>query len=254
MSDFDRYSNARLRAGTQAGVEIDQGLRAFMLGVYNYMTLGLAITGLAAFAINRLAVVQTGALGRGIELTGFGAALYTSPLKWLVMLLPLAFVFYFSAGLERMSAQTAKIVFFLFAAAMGVSMSSIALVFGGTTIARAFFATAAAFAALSLYGYTTKRDLTAFGSFLIMGLVGLIIAMLLNLFLQSSVLQFALSMIGVVVFAGLTAWDTQTIKEMYFAGDHPEIAAKKSINGALRLYLDFINMFQLLLSFMRGSD
>jgi FtsH-binding integral membrane protein len=252
MSDFDRYSNARLRTGTQAGLEIDQGLRAFMLGVYNYMTLGLAITGLAAFAINRLAVVQTA--GRSIQLTGFGEAIYTSPLRWVIMFLPLVFVYFLSAGLERMSAQSAKIAFFLFAAVMGISMSSIVLVFGHTTIARAFFATATAFGALSLYGYTTRRDLSAYGSFLVMGLVGLVVAMLLNLFLQSSALQFALSIIGVLVFAGLTAWDTQAIKEMYYEGDHPDIAVKKSINGALKLYLDFINMFQLLLSFMRSSD
>jgi FtsH-binding integral membrane protein len=257
MSDFDRYSTARYRTGTQAGVtEVDQGLRAYMLGVYNYMTLGLGITGLAAIGVNKLAVAPTAgeaaAHAGNLMLTNFGVLLYTSPLRWLVMLAPLAFVFLFR--IDRMSAQTAKIVFCLFAAAMGISMSSILLVFSGTSIARAFFATAAAFGALSLYGYTTRRDLSAFGSFLLMGLFGLVIASLINLFLHSSAMQWALSMLSIVIFSGLTAWDTQSIKEMYFVGDHPDVAVKKSIFGALQLYLDFINIFQSLLYLMRGQD
>ncbi len=259
MSDFDRYSTARYRTGTQAGVtDIDQGLRAYMLGVYNYMTLGLGITGLAAIGINKLAVASTAgeAAGRlgNLTLTGFGVTLYTSPLRWLVLLAPLAFVFYFSARREQMSAQSTKIVFFLFAAAMGISLSSLLLFYNGTSIARAFFATAGAFGALSLYGYTTRRDLSAFGSFLVMGLFGLVIASLINLFFHSTALQWALSVIAILVFSGLTAWDTQTIKEMYYAGDHPDVAVKKSVYGALKLYLDFINIFQSLLYLMRGQD
>jgi FtsH-binding integral membrane protein len=259
MSDFDRYTTARYRTGTQAGVTaIDEGLRAYMLGVYNYMTLGLGITGLAAIGINKLAVASTSgeaaARAGNLMLTSFGVMLYTSPLRWLIMLAPLAFVFYFSFRLDRMSTQSAKIVFFLFAAAMGVSLSSILLVFSGTSIARAFFATAAAFGALSLYGYTTRRDLSAFGSFFVMGLFGLVIASLINVFLQSSAMQWALSIISILVFSGLTAWDTQAIKEEYYAGDHPDIAVKKSIYGALRLYLDFINIFQSLLYLMRGQE
>jgi uncharacterized protein len=258
MSDFDRYST-RYRTGTQAGVtDIDQGLRAYMLGVYNYMTLGLGITGLAAIGINKLAVASTAgeaaARTGNLMLTQFGVALYASPLRWLVMLAPLAFVFYFSARREQMSAQTTKIVFFLFAAAMGISLSSILLVYSGTSIARAFFATAGAFGALSLYGYTARRDLTAVGSFCIMGLFGLVIASAINMFFQSSALQWALSFISILVFSGLTAWDTQSIKEEYFAGDHPDVAVKNSIRGALRLYLDFINIFQALLFLMRGQD
>jgi len=259
MSDFDRYSTARYRTGTQAGVtEIDQGLRAYMLGVYNYMTLGLGITGLAAIGINKLAVAssagETVAHLGSLSLTSFGLALYASPLRWLVMLAPLAFVFYFNARREQMSVQSTKIVFFLFAAAMGISLSSVLLVFSGTSIARAFFATAGAFGALSLYGYTTRRDLTAFGSFFIMGLFGLVIASLVNVFLHSSALQWAVSVASILVFSGLTAWDTQSIKEMYFAGDHPDIAVKKSVSGALQLYLDFINIFMSLLYLLRGQD
>jgi FtsH-binding integral membrane protein len=259
MSDFDRHSTARYRTGTQAGVtEIDQGLRAYMLGVYNYMTLGLGITGLAAIGVNKLAVAssagEAAARAGNLMLTNFGVVLYTSPLRWLVMLAPLAFVFFFSFRLDRMSAQSAKIVFCLFAAAMGISMSSILLIYSGTSIARAFFATAATFGALSLYGYTTRRDLSAFGSFLLMGLFGLVIASLINVFFQSSAMQWALSIISILVFSGLTAWDTQAIKEMYFAGDYPEVAVKKSVYGALQLYLDFINIFQSLLYLMRGQD
>jgi uncharacterized protein len=259
MSDFDRYSSARYRTGTQAGVtEIDEGLRAYMLGVYNYMTLGLGITGLAAIGVNKLAVASTAgeaaARAGNLMLTNFGVLLYASPLRWLVMLAPLAFVMFFSFNSSRMTAQTAKIVFCLFAAAMGISLSSILLVFSGTSIARAFFATAAAFGALSLYGYTTRQDLSAFRSFFIMGLFGLVFALLINLFLHSSALQWALSVVSILVFSGLTAWDTQAIKEMYYVGDHPEVAVKKSIFGALQLYLDFINIFQSLLYLMRGQD
>ena len=244
------YEQNRYAWGTTAArteVEVDQGLRAFMLGVYNHMVLGLAITGLVALGTFMLATT-TGVNGR-MALTPFGQAIYVSPLKWLVILSPLAFVFFMSFRMEQMSAATARTVFLLFAAVMGLSLSSIFVVFTGQSITQVFFITAASFGALSLWGYTTKRSLSGMGSFLIMGLFGLIIASLVNLFMQSSALAFAVSVIGVLVFAGLTAWDTQRLKEMYIYGNMDgETAAKASIFGALSLYLNFINMFQLLLS------
>ncbi len=248
MSNFDRNASAPFGAGVAGGrvAGIDQGLRTYMLGVYNHMTLGLAITGLVAFGTNMLAG------GDMRHLTSFGVALYGSPLKWLVMLAPLAFVLFFSFRIDKMSAATARTTFLLFAAAMGLSMSSILMVYTGTSVARAFFITSAAFGALSLYGYSTPRDLSAFGSFLVMGLFGLIIASIVNLFLQSSAFQFGLSCLSVLIFAGLTAWDTQAIKNMYYEGDGYEVATKKSVNGALMLYLDFINIFQSLLQ-LTGS-
>ena len=226
--------------------EIDEGLRAYMLGVYNYMTLGLAITGLVALGVFMLAAPQF-AGGKLVALSPFGQLLYTTPLRWVVMLSPLAFIFLMSARAGSMSAATARNLFFGFAAVMGLSMSSILLVFTGVSVARVFFITAAAFGGLSIYGYMTKRDLSAFGSFLVMGVWGLVIAGLVNLFLQSSGLQFALSILSVLIFSGLTAWDTQNIKDMYYESDGYEVAQTKSVFGALSLYLDFINMFQSLL-------
>lgn len=252
MSDYDR--NAGVQWGTsvgQAGAQqIDQGLRAYMLGVYNYMTLGLAVTGVVALATNMLAVSATPTAYKmgGQYLTNFGAAMYGSPLKWLVMLAPLAFIFIFSFRVDRMSAASARNMFLAFAAVMGLSLSTALLVFTGASVTRAFFITAAAFGGLSLYGYTARRDLSAFGSFLVMGLIGLILASLVNVFVQSSAFQFGLSILSVLIFAGLTAWDTQAIKEMYYASDDYETATKKSVNGALMLYLDFINIFQSILS------
>jgi uncharacterized protein len=249
MSDFDRNASARWGTGVaRAGAaEIDQGLRAYMLGVYNNMVLGLAITGLVALGANMLAVAGPDSVAAArmgsIPLTSFGVALYGSPLRWVVMLAPLAFVLFLSLRIATMSASTARMTFLLFAAAMGLSLSSILLVYTGTSVARAFFITAASFGALSLYGYTTPRSLTGLGSFMIMGLFGLIIAGLVNLFVQSTAFQFGLSCLAVLIFAGLTAYDTQAIKSMYYAGDGYEIATKKSVNGALRLYLDFINIF-----------
>ena len=253
MSDFDRNGAARWGAGVaRAGAaEIDKGLRAYMLGVYNYMTVGLAVTGLVALGTNMLAVASDRASAvaqmGSIPLTSFGVALYGSPLRWLIMLAPLAFVFFFSFRLDRMTSSTARLVFMLFAAAMGLSLSSILLVYTGASVTRAFFITAASFGALSLYGYTTQRSLSAMGSFLVMGLFGLIIAGVVNMFLHSAAFQFGLSILSVLIFAGLTAWDTQSIKEMYYVGDDVETATKKSVNGALMLYLDFINIFMSLL-------
>ncbi|AOG07114.1 MAG: Bax inhibitor-1/YccA family protein [Bosea sp. (in: a-proteobacteria)] len=251
MSNFDR--NAPVwgagRAQQTSAVEMDQGLRSFMLGVYNNMSIGLAITGLAAIGISMLAIAGVSPTGKVTALTPLGQALYLSPLKWVVMLAPLAFILFFSFKAESMSSSSARAMFFAFAAVMGVSLSSIFVVYTGESITKVFFITAATFGALSLYGYTTKKSLSAMGSFLIMGLIGLVIASVVNIFLQSSALSFAVSAIGVLVFAGLTAWDTQRLKEMYLYSDmNPEEAAKLSVNGALSLYLNFINMFQMLLS------
>ncbi|HET6379252.1 MAG TPA: Bax inhibitor-1/YccA family protein [Methylocella sp.] len=260
MSDFDRNASARWAQGvTRAGrAEIDQGLRSYMLGVYNNMMVGLALTGAVALGVHMLSVTTDPGLAAGqagrLLLTPFGVALYASPLKWLVMLSPLAFVFFFSFRINQISASTARSLFLAFAAAMGLSLSTILLVYTGTSVARAFFITAAAFGGLSLYGYTTQRDLAPMGAFMVMGLIGLLIAMLVNLFLHSTGFQFALSILTVLIFSGLTAWDTQAIKEMYYASDDYETATKKSVNGALMLYLDFINIFQALLYLTGGSN
>lgn len=248
MSNYDRNTSFGYGRGIARSTtaEIDQGLRAYMLGVYNYMTIGLALTGLVALGTYLLANPQFVA-GKLVALSPFGQMLYLTPLRWVVMLSPLAFIFFIGARAQSMSAATARTMFFAFSAVMGLSLSSVLLVYTGVSVARVFFITAAAFGGLSLYGYMTKRDLSAFGSFLVMGVWGLVIAGLVNMFLQSSGLQFALSIIAVLVFAGLTAWDTQSIKDMYYEGDGYEVATKKSVFGALSLYLDFINMFQSLL-------
>jgi uncharacterized protein len=260
MSQFDR--NAFARPGTlgraDAGV-IDQGLRSYMLSVYNYMALGLAFTGIAALGVYMLAVTNdpaqsAGQIRDGIMLTSFGYALFVSPLKWVVILAPLAMVFFLSARMASMSVQGAQMAFWVFAALMGVSLSSIFLVYTHDSIARVFFVTAAAFGALSLYGYTTKRDLSAMGTFLIMGLFGIVIASLVNIFVGSSMIQFVVSVVGVIVFAGLTAYDTQRIKEMYDYADDSTIAGRKAIMGALSLYLNFINMFTMLLSLFGNRE
>jgi hypothetical protein len=226
-----RFAQARVAVGAT-----DEGLRSFMLGVYNYMGLGLAITGAVA-----LLVASTPALY---------VPIFTTPLKWVVMLAPLGFVMFLGARMHAMSVSAAQLTFWLFAGVMGLSMASIFLVFTGESIARVFFITAATFGAVSLYGYTTKTDLSRFGAFLFMGLIGIVIASLVNIFVGSSALQFAVSVIGVLVFTGLTAWDTQRLKEEYigslqYAGG--DLAAKGAIMGALSLYLNFINLFQMLL-------
>ena len=260
MADF-RNIQAQQRpvGGARADAGIDQGLRSYMLGVYNMMAIGLAVTGLAAFAVAALATTTdpsaaVAQLANGKMLTGLGVALYTSPLRWVVMLAPLAAVFFLSFRIERLSVSTANAVFWGYAALVGLSLSSIFLVFTSQSIVQTFFVTAAAFGALSLYGYTTRRDLTAMGSFLIMGVFGIIIAMLVNIFLQSSALQFAISAIGVLVFSGLTAYDTQKIKEMYFEDDDVLVSGRKAIMGALTLYLDFINLFTFLLQFLGNRE
>jgi FtsH-binding integral membrane protein len=252
MSDYDRFANARVGAGlarSGAGA-IDQGLRAYMIGVYNYMMIGLGLTGLMAYGAYKFAVVESA--GRIVGLTSFGEAIFTSPLRWVIIFAPLALVFWISAAMNSMSVSTARGAFFAFSALIGLSMSTIFVVYTHASIGRVFFETAAAFGALSLYGYTTKRSLSAMGSFLVMGLFGLIIASIVNIFLGSTGLQWALSILGIGIFAGLTAWDTQAIKEAYFAGDSRESSEKKAIYGALKLYLNFINMFQMLLSLSGG--
>ena len=225
---------------------IDEGLRAYMLKVYNYMTTGLLLTGIIAFFFGKASVV-TGDTGQIIGVTSIGALLFGSPIKWLVMLAPLGFVFYLSARINKMSISAAQITFWVFSAIMGLSLASLFIEFTLTSIARVFFITSGTFAAMSLYGYTTKRDLTKLGGFLFMGLIGIIIASIVNIFIGSSAMQFAISVIGVLVFVGLTAYDTQRIKNMYYAGDSENIGSKKALMGALRLYLDFINLFILLL-------
>jgi len=245
MAQLDnRYAQPTV---ARAGVAVDEGLRSYMLGVYNYMAGGVALTGVAAYLTYMLAV-QDGAL------TPFGQAIYTSPLRWVVMLGPLGFVLYLGFRLQQMSVGAAQVAFWLFAAVMGISLSSIFLVFTGQSITQIFFITAATFGALSLWGYTTKRDISGWGSFLFMGLVGVILASLVNIFLQSSGLQFAISVIGVLVFAGLTAYDTQRIKDGYLMIRHDAtMVAKSAIMGALNLYLDFINMFIMLLQLFGSS-
>ena len=225
----------RVGTGAQAGAVYDEGLRKHMLRVYNYMGLGLVVTGLVAFF-----VASTPALY---------VPIFSSPLKWVVMLAPLAFVMLFSFKMQTMSAASAQAMFWAFCAVMGLSLASVFLVFTGTSIARTFFIAATMFGATSLYGYTTKRDLTQFSSFLIMGLIGVVIASIVNIFLGSTALQFAISVIGIAVFIGLTAWDTQTIKEQYAENFDAESRQKLAVFGAFSLYLNFINIFQLLLNF-----
>ena len=253
MADIRNYQTRPLQAGTRADADIDQGLRAYMIKVYNLMGLGLLITGLAAVGTVMLATTGTPTaypVGDGTYLTSFGYAIFASPLKWLVILAPLGAVLFLSFRVQSMSVSAAQTTFWVYAGLVGLSLSSIFLIYTTASIAQTFFATAAGFGALSLYGYTTKRDLTAMGSFLIMGVFGLIIAMVINIFLQSSALSFAVSAIGVLIFAGLTAYDTQKIKEMYFEGDASDVAGRKAIMGALTLYLDFINLFMFMLQFM----
>jgi FtsH-binding integral membrane protein len=234
------YTNFTNRAAAQTGTRatpFDAGLRAYMLKVYNYMAGALALTGaVALFTASSEQMLH---------------AIFGTPLQWVVMLAPLGFMLALSFGVHRMQTSTVQLLFWSFAGVMGLSMASIFLVYTGASIAQTFFVTSASFGALSLYGYVTKKDLTGFGSFLIMGLFGLIIASIVNLFLQSNALGFAISAIGVLIFAGLTAYDTQKIKQTYFmVGGNSAVAGKAAIMGALSLYLDFINLFMMLLRFM----
>lgn len=247
MADWNDPSRSAQRLGSvpRAGgdvagrVSFDEGLRKHMLSIYNYMTSGILLTGIVAL----LAFT-----------TGTAEVIHFSALRWVVGLSPLAIVFAMSFGANRFSTGTLQLMFWGFATLMGLSLSSIFLVYTGGSIATTFFATAAAFAGLSLYGYTTKRSLSGMGSFLIMGLVGLIVAMLINVFLQSPAFYYAISFIGVLIFAGLTAYDTQRLKDEYQYLRGTEFAGKAVVLGALSLYLDFINMFQFLLSFLGNRE
>lgn len=244
MVDFQRQARAFAAArGATAGVEVDAGLRAYMSRVYGLMASAMALTGVVAYGI-----------GTSPPLLN---AIYGSPLKWVVMLAPLGVVFLLAGAVHRMKAATAQLVFWVFAALMGASISYIFARYTGASIALTFFATAVAFLGLSLYGYTTKRNLSGMGSFLFMGLIGIIVASLLNIFLASSGLAFAVSVLGVLIFAGLTAYDTQRIKNTYLsirhAGGAGEIEAKSAITGALSLYLNFLNMFLFLLQFLGAA-
>jgi hypothetical protein len=236
----------KVKAATQTTVVMDEGLRAYMLKVYNYMATGVLLTGIVALISFKISAV-TDASGAIISFTEFGNALFFSGFKWLVMLAPLGIVFYMSFGINKMSSSKAQTVFWIFAALMGLSLSWILLVYTGKSVARVFFITSATFGAMSLYGYTTKRDLTKLGSFLMMGLIGIIIASLINIFMKSSMMYFVISILGVLIFVGLTAYDTQKIKNMYLASDSGELMGKKAVMGALTLYLDFINLFIMLL-------
>jgi FtsH-binding integral membrane protein len=238
MAEFDRPTIAAARAGTAAA--IDEGLRSYMLKVYNYMGIGLVVTGLVSYFSAQAAVADG-------QLTAWGALIFQSPLMWVIAFAPLAFVLVLSFGINKLSSGTAQILFWVFSAVMGLSLSSIFMVYTDASIAKVFFISAATFGAMSLYGYTTKRDLTGVGNFLIMGLIGLIIASIVNIFLASSMLDFAISAIGVLIFVGLTAYDTQKVKESYDEGLGAEVLQKSAVMGALNLYLDFINLFLMLL-------
>lgn len=256
MAELNRRTITGARTGS---VAIDEGLRAFMLRVYNYMAGGLAITGIVAYVVFAMAVTTdpgsaVAKLPNGTMITEFGRLIFVSPLKWVLLFAPLGLVFFMSARLHKMSVQAAQTTFWIYAALVGASLAAIFLVYTHGSIARVFFITAASFGGLSLFGYTTQKDLSGWGSFLIMGVIGIVIASVVNIFLASSGLQFAISVIGVLVFAGLTAYDTQQIKEEYYAGDSQLVAGQKAIMGALRLYLDFLNMFLMLLSLFGNRE
>jgi hypothetical protein len=251
MSDFDRNLAARSGFGTDQ-VAIDAGLRAYMIRVYNYMASGVALTGVVSWLTYQAAggdAIQVA--GRQVTgLTSFGQAIYSGPLAIILLLGTLGLVFFMSFRINRLQPSTALLLFMVYAGLLGLMLSSIFLQYTMSSISRTFFISAASFGALSLYGYTTQRDLSPIGSFLIMGLFGLILAMFVGYFFPSPGLTFAISAIGVLIFAGLTAWDTQRIKEMYSAMDDGTVAGRKAVMGALSLYLDFINLFLFMLRFM----
>jgi hypothetical protein len=256
-----QFQQARAGLGARAA-QIDEGLRTHMNKVYGTMSVGMLITALAAWAIAGLAVTTdpanaVGQMANGTMLTSLGAAIYTSPLKWVVMLAPLGMIFAFGAVMRKTSAAGAQLFFFVFATLIGVSLSSIFIFYTTFSIVQTFLVTAIAFAGLSLWGYTTKKDISGWGSFLIMGVIGLLVASIVNIFLGSGVVALAISALGVLIFAGLTAYDTQNIKNEYLAHAHygdQEWLDKSAIHGALSLYLDFLNMFQFLLMFMGDSE
>src|SRR3974390_2475442 len=250
MSDYDRNYGARPAFGTATqSAAIDAGLRAYMLRVYNYMAAGVALTGVVAWFTYNSAVV-TNEAGRIVGLTSFGQAIFSGPLTIVLFLATLGIVFFMSFRIDRLQPSTALALFLGYAALLGLMLSSVFLAYTASSITRTFFISAASFGALSLYGYTTQRDLSPIGAFMIMGLFGLILASLVNMFDKSSGLEFAISAAGVLIFAGLTAWDTQRIKEMYDPQEDGTIVGRKEVMGALSLYLDFINLFLFLLRFL----
>ncbi len=244
MANLDNQPRYGATVARGAEGAIDAGLRAHMIRVYNYMAIGLGLTGLTAYGTFSLSFNEVG--GRLIP-TAFGQALFGSPLMWVIVFAPLALVFFLSFRIGKMSVAAAQATFWIYAGLLGVSLASIFAVYTAASITQVFFITAATFGAMSLWGYTTNRDLTGMGSFLFMGLIGIILASIVNIFLGSGALGFAISVIGVLVFTGLTAYDTQKIKEMYYVGDDGAVAGRKAIMGALSLYLDFINLFLMLL-------
>ncbi len=244
MSEIRDFKTNPAISGVRTGAEIDEGLRAHMLKVYNLMALGIGITGVVAYFVAEFAGTNP----------AFAQEIYVSPLKWVIMLAPLGMVFFIAARIQSMSVATAQTTFWVFAGLMGLSLSTVFVAYTNASIVQTFAVTAASFGALSLYGYTTKRSLSAMGSFMVMGLFGLIIASVVNIFLVSSALDFAISAIGVLVFAGLTAWDTQNIKEMYLEADSDQTAGQKAVMGALTLYMDFINLFLFMLRFLGNRE
>jgi uncharacterized protein len=251
MSDYDRNVAAR-GVGVGRAAAIDAGLRAYMIRVYNYMAAGVALTGVVAWATYQAAggdAIQIAA-GHISGLTPFGQAIFSGPLTIMLFLATLGIVFFMSFRIGHLQPSTALGLFMLYAGLLGLMLASVFLAYTGASITRTFFISAASFGALSLYGYTTQRDLSPIGSFLVMGLFGLILAMIVNMFLGSQGLEFVISILGVLIFAGLTAWDTQRIKEMYDVNDDGTIAGRKAVMGALKLYLDFINLFLFLLRFL----
>jgi hypothetical protein len=244
MADYD---NRLVRGAAAGAASVDAGLRAYMLRVYNYMLVGLGLTGAVAWLTANTPLVRV--FYNQVQ-TANGIAVQPNILGWIAVFAPLAMVMFLSFRIQKMSFAAAQTTFWVYAAAMGISLSTILFVYTGASIATTFFVTAATFGAMSLWGYTTSRDLTGFGSFLFMGLIGLILASLANMFFHSTQLQFVVSVIGVLIFTGLTAYDSQSIKNMYYAGDDSEQMGKKAIMGALRLYLDFLNLFLFLLKFM----
>ena len=251
--DFNRQNIFQATTAKKT-VVWDEGLRSYMIRVYNYMTTGLILTGIMAYLFGKASVVSDEA-GQLIELTPLGATLFNSPIKWIIMLAPLGFVIYLSSRMHKMSLSKAQVTFWIYSAIMGLSLSWIFIVFTQISIVRVFFISSATFAAMSLYGYTTKRDLTKLGSFLMMGLIGIIIASIVNIFMKSSMMYFVISIIGVLVFTGLTAYDVQKIKNIgNQIQEGSESAQKLMIMGALTLYLDFINLFLMMLRLFGSRD
>jgi FtsH-binding integral membrane protein len=247
MSDFDRNYAATRGVGTGRAVAIDEGLRAYMIRVYNYMAMGVALTGVVSWLTFQMAVTETA--GR-LVLTPFGQMIFSTPAVIVLFLATFGLVLFISFRIHRLQPATALGLFMVYAGLLGLMLSSVFLAYTGASVTRVFFISAASFGALSLYGYTTQRDLSPIGSFLMMGLIGLLIAMVVNIFLKSSGLDFVISAAGVLIFAGLTAWDTQKIKEMYDPMEDGTLAGRKAVMGALTLYLDFINLFLFMLRFL----